>query len=373
MGKLLFGILVYPVWRRNVFFGEQYSYFLSLHQYAVRENTDIVLFQPPDIDWQKRRIHAYRYDDRGGVHRVWTRFPDVIYDRFFPRHYARRDYMATVRRLQRIGIPFLNGYLGGKLRIAQELGTNPETGELLPETRPLMRPAQVDSMLAKYGRIFVKPVNGTQGAGIVRIDKRGDRYTYLGRFDLEKVGPHTVNLDGLHSFLARLLTTRPYLVQQPIALRTRDNCVMDIRCVAQKGYGPEWHVTGMAWRVGAPGAVTSNLHTGGHAEPVEEPLYSRVVAAAQQVVRTLDERIGPFGELGLDFGIDVNDRIWFIEANGRLGRMIFTQLGDREARRTSYLRPLQYARWLHERHLAGGDHVGDETREGRKLPVGYRA
>jgi hypothetical protein len=53
--------------------------------------------------------------------------------------------------------------------------------------------------------------------------------------------------------------------------------------------------------------------------------------------------------------------------------MIFTQLGDREARRTSYLRPLQYARWLHERHLVGGDQVGDETREGRKLPVGYRA
>lgn len=368
MGKLLFGILVYPVWRRNKYFGEQYSYFLGMHRHAASENTQIILFQPIDIDWSRRRIHAYRYADNGVVSRVWTRFPDVIYDRFFPRHYARHDYAETVNRLIKHGIPFINGYLGGKLNVAETLAKDPVTNQLLPETHALARLEQVDGMLAKYGRTFVKPVNGTQGAGIVRIDKNGDRYTYVGKFDLQKVSPHTVDHATLHRFLAKLLTTRPYLVQQPIALRTKDNCVMDVRCVAQKGEGPGWFITGMAWRVGEPGSVTSNLHTGGHAEVVEEPMRSRVTEAALSVVKVLDERIGPFGELGLDFGVDTSDRIWFIEANGRLGRMIFTQLGAREENRISHLRPLQYARWLHQQRLNGG--VG---RNWENRPIGYRA
>lgn len=366
MGDLLIGVLVYPIFRRKRWFGEQCSFFVAMNQAAISQGAKMVLFEPRNIDWANRRIHVYVYAGKRVV-REWSRFPDVIYDRFFPRFYrGGPNYTLTVRRLQQAGIPFINSYLGGKLRVFEELSGDPELRKYLPETHPLSSPSAVSGMLERYGRVFVKPVNGTQGAGVVRIDKAGDRYTYVGRSGFTRVGPHTVSKHALYEFISTLLAQRPYLVQQPIALRTKNHSVMDIRVVVQKAAGPAWHMTGMAWRIGAPGAVTSNLHTGGHAEPVEEPLRSQVSEAALKIAAGIDRKLGPFGELGLDFGVDVEGRIWFIEANGRLGRMIFSQINDRVGRSQSHVRPIQYAQWVkeHEPLMRAND---------GKRPIGYHA
>ncbi|MGE5560111.1 MAG: YheC/YheD family protein [Chloroflexota bacterium] len=366
MSDLLIGVLVYPIMRRKKWFGEQHSFLISMNQAALSQGARLALFEPINIDWRNRRIHGYGIVGRRVI-RESFRFPDVIYDRFFPRFYRRRpSYTATVRRLQRSGIPFINAYLGGKLRVYEELSEEPELRVYLPETKPLSSPLAAGTMLERYGRVFLKPVNGTQGAGVIRVDKVGDNYSYVGRIDFKRIGPKVVSKHGLYELIARVIAGRPYLVQQPISLKTSNRSVMDIRVVVQKAGGPAWHVTGMAWRVGAPNAVTSNLHTGGHAEPVEEPLRSEVAAAALKIAAAIDKRLGPFGELGLDFGVDTDDRIWFIEANGRLGRAIFHQLRDRDGAHLAHIRPIQYARWISEHEPVMRAHTG-------RRPAGYRA
>lgn len=365
MSELLIGVLVYPI-RRRTWFGEQYSFFVALNRAAEAEGAQLAFFEPADIDWKNGRIHGYRIIGKQVV-RAWFRFPDVIYDRFFPHSYNKRpSYQGTVRRLQRAGIPFLNAYLGGKLRVHEELAADPKLRAYLPETKPLASPAAVAAMVERYGSAFLKPVNGTQGAGIIRVDRAGERFRCAGRVGYAKFGPLLLSKHDLFEFISSVIARRPYLVQQPIALRTKGDSVMDIRVVVQKAHGPAWHVTGMAWRVGAPGEITSNLHTGGRAEPVAEPLRGRIAELALKIAAALDERLGPFGELGLDFGVDADDRIWFIEANGRLGRMIFSQLGDRDGRRQSHLRPILYARWIKEHEPILRAHGGER-------PLGYRA
>lgn len=365
MGELLIGVLAYPI-RRRTWFGEQYSFFVTLNRAAESEGAQLIFFEPSNIDWQSRRIHGYRIVGKQVI-RAWSRFPDVIYDRFFPHCYNKRpSYHSTVQRLQRAGIPFLNAYLGGKLRVYEELAADPELRALLPETKPLASPTAVVEMVERYGAAYLKPVNGTQGKGIIRVDREGERFRCVGRIERAKFGPLVLSKHGLYELIATVIARRPYLVQQPLTLRKNDGRVMDIRAVVQKGDGPAWHVTGMAWRVGSPGEITSNLHTGGRAEPVEEPLKSRVTELALKVARALDQRLGPFGELGLDFGVDTNDRIWFIEANGRLGRMIFSQLGDKEGRLRSHIRPILYARWIKEHEPTLRAHT-------RARPLGYRA
>ncbi|MFC5651938.1 YheC/YheD family protein [Paenibacillus solisilvae] len=41
--------------------------------------------------------------------------------------------------------------------------------------------------------------------------------------------------------------------------------------------------------------------------------------------------------------MDVNGRVWLIEANPKPGRTLFIKTGERKVYRTSVRRPLQYA------------------------------
>ena len=69
---------------------------------------------------------------------------------------------------------------------------------------------------------------------------------------------------------------------------------------------------------------------------------------AVQVARALENETGAIGELGIDIGIDVNGKVWFIEANLKPARRVFILIGEPSTRRMSVRKPMLYAR-----HLAG--------------------
>ncbi|MDA8234749.1 MAG: hypothetical protein M0Z31_08140 [Clostridia bacterium] len=74
----------------------------------------------------------------------------------------------------------------------------------------------------------------------------------------------------------------------------------------------------------------------------EEVVAERIKQLVFAVARALDEKLGPFGELGLDVGIDNEGQVWLIEVNSKYSRHVF----PKEIRTISILRNLEYACWL---------------------------
>ncbi|MDG0813748.1 YheC/YheD family protein [Cohnella rhizosphaerae] len=150
---------------------------------------------------------------------------------------------------------------------------------------------------------------------------------------------------------------RPYVMQPLLKLRGPDGEPFDLRALMQKDGGGAWRTTGIAVRTGAPESVTANLHGGGVArpagpylaglfgEPETSRLLERLRKASDGIVLRLEQLYGRFAELGLDYGIDREGRIWFLEANTKPGRASMTAAGE-AAMSDAIHNPLAYARYI---------------------------
>ncbi|MDQ7794447.1 MAG: YheC/YheD family protein [bacterium] len=343
------GILVRKARSQYGPFGPQAGFIRELMDAAGQLGVFLYAFGPGDVSWGRRRVRGYRYRGQG----VWTRglypYPDVLWDRGFFRGAAQRRYWGTRMGLARAHrrMRFINAIYGNKWRVHRVLLRSPEVRPHLPETRRASSGRVVAAMARRHGTVYLKPAGGLKGRGIMRLERVGQ-----GRFRL-RAG--TRSRGGSLSRLAAIARRRGYLVQQGIDLARPFGPIGDLRLVVQKDGAGNWSVTGGAMRVAATGHITSNIHRGGHAEPLDAAvravvgeggyaatadLISRV---ATGVARAVERASGPSGEMGVDLALDREGRVWFLETNSKLARSIFLQLGETETRRRSIERPLLWA------------------------------
>ena len=150
-----------------------------------------------------------------------------------------------------------------------------------------------------------------------------------------------------------------FLVQQWINLAGNDGRPCDIRVHLHKDGTGQWRLGGMGVREAAAGKITSNVHSGGKVHEVIPYLSHRfgeekASAMAQQCERlafvgaehleqTKNERLN---ELGFDFGIDVEGRIWLIEVNIKPGRHTIRTLYGAAGAKRCLQAQIDYARYL---------------------------
>jgi len=112
----------------------------------------------------------------------------------------------------------------------------------------------------------------------------------------------------------------------------------------------------MAARVAAPNRITANLHQGGGKAPLSsilETLFNQNMEGAiaesirnhaKKVFDLLENKVGPIGEIGIDFLIDQGGKVHLIEVNSVPGRNLFKILP--EIREAAIQRPVEYAKFL---------------------------
>ena len=323
---------------------------------------DLYLFQP--ADYSKHGIlTGYRYIDTG-----WRKqqvpLPDLIYDRSFAASHA--DALSNRLLLQAMHSkkPFqrLNAFLPAKWKVYRLLKHNDALLPYLPETMLLSSHLQIIEQLNKKpGGLIIKPDSGMQGRGIISIQKQAvsERIHIRGR--TRNNSPFMQNIENTAALFQKLHTiikSRRYIMQPLLSLTDHLSRPFDIRILIQKDRRGIWQLTGAAIRCGSPGGVTSNLHGGGSAYPIEQFLSSRYSKEELELLRntltdisvhaaeTLEQRLGKFAELAFDFGLDQQQRIWLLEVNSKPGRSCFKAIGDNSAHSLSILQPLHYAKYL---------------------------
>lgn len=342
---------------------EERSYFRRLLTESKRLGIHAFLFTPEDVDHSRSKIYALHFDPvKKKWWRAWTSFPDMIFDRCrFQTTYRFRKLSEFRSRYPHLN--YLNRPLSNKWRIYQLFAENPLISDHLPDTKLFRNIRQLFTFIAKHRVIFLKPVNGTGGRGILRIERIGrDTYYVRGRDAKRRIIPEqTVGIRTLTRKVYAWVKGKNYLLQKGIDISLSNGRVHDFRMLVQKNGSGMWQVTGCAGRIGAARSVTSNLHGGGKAVEMEKLLRERFcedkkIAAiretsqilAMDIVEQLEQKYGRLCELALDLAIDRDGGVWLLEINPKPGRNIFLQIQDYPAYRSAVTCPLEYAKWLHK-------------------------
>ncbi|MGZ6550694.1 MAG: YheC/YheD family protein, partial [Tumebacillaceae bacterium] len=176
----------------------------------------LVFFHPHDIDLKRRTVTGYIWNPQSGWRTGTHYVPRVIIDNVIVS-VARRDqtYAANKRALQRMDVTVLNPRLPDKWGVWQALRAYAPLAKHLPETELLQRTQDLAQWLAQYETVYVKPVRGSGGQGVMQIKQTAQqKYLVSGKNHAQMTRAE------LHTLAAHLLASEKekHLLQRGLPL-----------------------------------------------------------------------------------------------------------------------------------------------------------
>lgn len=320
----------------------------------------VYFFTASNIDPGSGQLEGWTYSGR------WRKshfpVPDVIYNRLTSRKAENRPsvqhFMREVKA-QHGTLIFNEKYLN-KSEVFDALRHNTALTKYLPESHSFKNFLMLKSMSAKYSVVYLKPVAGSLGKGIIRVIRSGGGSYMCHLTSMTGTTKQSFSsLAALFSTISGKLKQRHYQIQQGLQLIEIDGRPVDFRALVQRGGTGEWAVTSIVARIAGNNHFVSNLARGGTLSKVREALEksnlgsgmrktvsSQLRKAAVELAGGIADSIkGHFGELGLDLAVDTNGRVWLLEANSKPSKNDGTPLIEGSVR-PSVKAPIHYARFL---------------------------
>jgi glutathione synthase/RimK-type ligase-like ATP-grasp enzyme len=287
-------------------------------------NGAILAFSSEGINQFSQLIRGYVYNPETESWEEGTYFyPASIFKRVGLVKELRNHFRSL------LGDAVFNNYVFSKWQAHAWLMQFSSLKEHLPTTVLYKSGKDIENFLEDNKSVFIKPIYGSQGTGIVKVDKNSE--TFLLSYsdgDGYKELPF-VNIGEMVLFLERLIKKGKYILQSSLQLITTKDRKIDFRLIVLKDKWNRWQDVGMIARYGVRGSITSNISTGGSAEAAETTLKNllqltdedavklrkRMGAIGLDAARRLEECGINCGNLGIDLGIDENMGIWIIEVN----------------------------------------------------------
>jgi len=192
----------------------------------------------------------------------------------------------------------------------------------IPDTR-FYSIATMRRMLQKYGFVVVKPLRGTGGNGVIKIEQlSGNRY----RYHYERKRNVVPSLTQLLRLIDRIRKDRRYLIQRGVNLVTVAERPVDYRVKMVKS-GSTWRLRAFVARVARSGQFVTNLCRGGsmrqgyaalrHSFPKDQAKDKKetMLGVARKGTLLLEKKYPGIDSLGFDFGVDRGGKIWIFEVN----------------------------------------------------------
>ena len=366
LGPVL-AILAYRTGKPSRFYGEQTSFLKKLITIGRAMKMLVYVFSPDDVNWEKGIINGYSLAG-DSPEETWQQsvypFPDVIYDRglFPPGDHRREAALLRKRFRSSAAVKYFNPAFFGKWKTHRWLAEHPSLRLHLPDTLLIKSIRDVITMADRYQEIYLKPIGGSSGRGIIKISREQDG-TYICERRVKRITETLTAVDstGLINILSPSLTAKKHVAQQGIRLATYQGRRFDVRALMQKNSSGCWVLTGMAARVAQGNAYITNVHAGGNAEKIstviadafsfdadlQEYILANIRRLSLLACTWIEEKTGQqFGEIAVDLGVAADGYIWFIELNAVPGRTVFRRIGATNIAARALTRPLEYARYL---------------------------
>ena len=334
------------------------SYFRAIHKEGEKLGAEVYFFSHEDVQSEKRQVAGYVPGDKGGWIKKNFAWPDIVIDRY------RSGWTPEFKKLRKSGtLNILIPKFTTKSR-ATDLFLNTEsTRRWIPETQPYSQ-AKLKEMLERHPIVYLKPSNGTGGAGVVQLKKTSQGISSQYRTRSMKVGKkHYSTMDSMYTAMNSWVRKEnirggTFMLQQGLNLELVPGRWADIRLFIQKNGMGEWEVTGLGVRLAAAGSPNTNLIAPGNKGYSFKPFMEKYFGEektrqirqecdelAMDTVKVIESHFGTMMEFGMDIGIEKNGRVWLLEVNPKPCKDIMWKIGEWDQYRKTVRRPLEYARY----------------------------
>lgn len=292
---------------------------------AKAEGAKLLYFSPGAVDFQKRKINGYIYENGEWINTI-SEFPDVICNLVGFSSDKQDDIIEKLRK----EIPFTSNSIGSKMTVFKNLVKYKKFSNYLIPSEKVLSVEHFYKLLDKYRKIVFKPSSGCQGIDVYYIEKVNNGYEIL--LGSEKIN---YNFNQMSDFISKYISHDDYLVQPYINCRTKSGNSYDFRLHVQKNGNGQWVITRIYPRIAVSGGIVCNICSGGYISEItaflkkefEQDHYDikkYIEEFALQIAEHMDEiqkdlYQEDLDELGIDIGLDENQKICLYEINWRPG------------------------------------------------------
>ncbi|CAM2969734.1 YheC/YheD family protein [Paenibacillus sediminis] len=328
-----------------------------------KQGAYVYFFTPEHVETTTNRVNGWIYNGSNGSWQQLTMpIANVVNNRLTSRKLENKpsvqDFLREVKLSH--GTYIFNEKFLDKNEVFDALKQDPAVRRYLPESYLLRNFNVLKLMCEKYPVVFLKPVTGSLGKGIIRISRQIDSgYETLSTTINGTRRQQYLNLPKLFAGMKGKMKTTRYQIQQGLNLIDIGSRPVDFRALVQKNKFGKWQVTSIVARIANSNHFVSNLARGGSLSPVKDAvaksnLYqpfkanagSQLRKAALDIAKKIDETINShFGELGIDLAMDTTGRIWLLEVNSKPSKNDNTALNEQKIR-PSVKQMIEYSSYL---------------------------
>lgn len=357
----------------GVFVGKSYVYKLYKKQkakkrtmrliHANREAGNILyFFSMGDVDFSTYTVKGTYYDFN---RKQWSQklfpFPDVLYDRGSGKPNTRLRKQAFRMKLEKeTPIKKFNAqHYFDKLDLHNKLSAYREMRPYLPLTLPYTKPQDLKPF-APIKKVYLKKYVSSNGNKIMRIEKQSPKqYTYS-YYSKSLNSGELQNFTKVTQLIDKVYGKGQILAQSAIDLLSINGRNVDMRATVQRNRQGRLEVTATVVRVGGKGSPVTSTRTGSDCYEIE-PFFKKYYNYSDEQIAELKQKIdiflrkvyyyteksyGTFGEIGIDFALDKNGKIWFIECNAKPAKSSLCRACDEKTISKAFRYPLEYAQYL---------------------------
>ncbi|GGD90058.1 YheC/YheD family protein [Paenibacillus nasutitermitis] len=215
----------------------------------------------------------------------------------------------------------------GKLRVCRMLSACRPLRKHVPHTVPL-RLSNLKMMAARYSSVYIKPDIGSYGIGIYKLTCLPRGYELFSTRKRKQNRQTFLSLAEVISHINMRQKGCRMIIQQAIKLGQLAGRPYDIRSMIQRKPRESWVCTGIMAKIGVRNRIVTNVYQGaslhtyssllkqrGLSEEARSSHIAYVTRKSLEISRFLSTRQKGMHELGIDFAMDRNNRLWILEVN----------------------------------------------------------
>ena len=326
-------------------------------------NNILYFFALRDVRLKEQKITGYYWHNTKNrwLHQDFP-LPDILYVRNGIDKGYTNTFIKLCKLITKYDGQLITHYSFNKWRLYQIMNKDPVMRSYLPMTRTVKHPDDIKKMLDYFKMVYLKSHIGRKGQHVIRVDVLPDggyQYSYYRNEELmlRKVSDFQALLHVVNQFF----NNKKFFIQQGIHLLHIKNRLIDMRAELQRNGEGKAEIVGISVRHGKPlSPITTHgdafrfndfFIKMGYSKEQLEAFRSFIHKFLISVYEYIDHNYGKYAEIGIDFAIDTNKKIWFIEANAKSTHVSLNKAYGKAALYRYNKNILEYARYLSKRSM----------------------
>lgn len=326
------------------------KYFTHIAQHAEKLGVTVYHLTPKNLTLTSvDSVTGYKYECGTWVPTTFS-LPNYVYDQCYYATKRTKAYKARVKWLkEKRKITFIGNGLPNKWEVFQAAMKVSTLQPYFPFTTKATEDT-IFSSLKQFKTILLKPVDGLQGNGIIKLH---DSFLHIRATVVNNGDEITKDFMTHEALLAWIFQEKKeYIIQPFLLLQDELNHPFDLRILLQKNENGKWEERKRVIRKGKQHTFTSNIGSGGSVIAYEDwrldisPFFEQSIQEIiHQLPLCIEKQFLPLFELGIDIGISPDYCPYILDINSKPGHKIM-ETSTEEQKEKVYEAPTKYVLYL---------------------------